>query len=155
MQHTFKNKDISIPETDFLKGKVMILYSEARAATGYLLSLGSEVEASCLRSAKFKPLSDNCQRRSGRESIEAWPSTGRSLQQDISDMPLWLLKCSLNIHLEVLLIRQTRACVHCIAALGGAGLKKSDRKCSLRFYFLLGAEKTLLSYYKKLCKMIR
>lgn len=77
-------------------------------------------------------------------SIEAWPSTGRSLQ-DISDMPLWLLQCSLNIHLEVLLIRQTR----CNAAGGGAGLKESDRKCSLRLDFLLGAGKTLLSYYNK------
>lgn len=44
----------------------------------------------------------NCQRRSGGKSIEAWPSTGRSLQ-DISDMPLWLWKKkrSLNINLEV------------------------------------------------------
>lgn len=40
------------------------------------------------------------------------------------------------------------ACVHCIAAFGQAGLKKSDRKCRLRLYFLLGADKTLFSCYK-------
>lgn len=45
--------------------------------------------------------------------------------------------------------RQTRACVLCIAALGGARLKERDRKWSERLYFPLGTEKNLLSYYKK------
>lgn len=91
----------------FSGGKSWFSTAEPKRWLGRLQSLGGEVKASSLLYSrqKFKPLSDNCQRRSGRESAEAWPSTGRSLQ-DISDMPLWLLKRSLNIHLEVSLIRQ-------------------------------------------------
>lgn len=115
-----KTRTWSLPDTVFLKGKLMILYREARAATWILavVEWWSEAEST---TSKVQTIV-NCQRRSERESVEAWPSTGRSLQ-DISDMPLWLLKCSLNIHLEVSLIGKQRACVQCVAALGGARLE--------------------------------
>lgn len=69
-----------------------------------------------LSPAKFKPLSADRQRRSG--STEAWPSTGRSLQ-DISDMPLSLLKRSLNFHLEVSSVGRV---FRVLRAHGGRGL---------------------------------
>lgn len=154
MQRKFKNT--SLPETDFLKGKVMILYREARSReldTCSPFRQWSEGEQSTISK------SSNHSQTTIRGVVEEKASRRGHQQeeslQDISDMPLWLLKCSLNIHLEVLLIRQTRACVLCTAALVGARLKRSDRKCRLRLYFLLRVEKTLLSYYKKWCKMIR
>lgn len=40
MQRKFKNKNISLPDTDFLKGKVMTLYGEAKEETWIVAVVG-------------------------------------------------------------------------------------------------------------------
>lgn len=145
-----KTRIISLPDTVFLRGKVIVLYREAgkKAASGTL----AVVERSRVLSTSSKVQTIvNCQRRSGGESIEAWPSTGRSLQ-DISDMPLRLRKkCSLNIHLEVLRIGKHGRVFHVMLRVhgGGSDCGSSDRKWWLGSRFLHGAEETLLSCYRE------
>lgn len=77
MQHKSLEKSSRLPDTDFLKGKVMIVYSESKAVARILAVLGwwSEGESSTFSKVQARQLSEAY---SGGESIKAWPSTGRS-----------------------------------------------------------------------------
>lgn len=81
-----KTRIISLPDTVFLRGKVIILDREAGAKNQRVEQLQSWSSEALSTSSKVQTIV-NCQRRSEGKSIEAWPSTGKSLQ-DISDMPL-------------------------------------------------------------------
>lgn len=152
MSITKKNRTTSLPDTVFLRGKVIILYRESKKSSDWdtcsreavkwsrMLSTGSKVQTIV-----------NCQRRSGREkSTEAWPSTGRSLQ-DISDMPLWLRKMLIKHSFRGLADRQNAGRVfHVALRSAGARLRGKWSKVTARaLYFLHGAEKTLLSCYRR------
>lgn len=118
--------------------------------------LSSEVKPrNSLQPAKFKPLS------TVRGAVEEKASRRGHQQegslQDISDMPLWLVEALIKHSFGGLVDRQTHGRVfRALLRSAGPDWEEWDRKWGLRWYFLLGAEKTLLSYYnKKWCKMIR
>lgn len=109
MEKNPKANQIPLPEADFLKGKVIFPSQQSQkrvSASNCLESSRAKVERKATGTGLSKLQSivrkKKCPRRSGAESIEAWPSTGRSLK-NISDPPLKRLRSSLNKHLVVLL----------------------------------------------------
>ena len=147
----FKNRNISLPETDFLKGKLMMVYSGADTQRETLSPAAVEwsgVEGS-VRSANFKPLSDSCQRRSGKRK-----ASRRGHRQEDHYRTLatrhYDSKTLIKLSFRGLVGRVVRR--HCCALRGRIEGKVIENE---GWDFLLGAEKTLLSCYKKWCKMIR
>lgn len=106
----------------------MVVCAEPRQTVGQLQSSGSEAAQTQVQSAKkFKPLSDNCQRRSGEKQMQ---HRGVATHQQEAHYRT-LVTChydskkrSLNIHFEVCLIRQTQACVSSSAGLGGGQIEE-------------------------------
>lgn len=154
---TIKTRIISLPDTVFLRGKVMILDREVeKIKISEWDSCSRGAAKRCLQAAKFKPLStvrgvvEEKASRRGHQQEDHY----RTLATCHYDFEKMLIKHSFG----GLADRQTRACVPCNAAHArrGSDCGSSDRKWRLESRFLHAAEETLLSCYReKRCKMIR